>query len=159
SVILAGMPVTDMVGNPIVTSTAGTFSVRIGVRRLGVFAPPPGLLNVGAPFWPTVGLGDSRGDIVTGFPRGPRISPGPNPGGATRGGTLTATPSDGVALFSGLTLNQPGAGYTLQVSGAGLHTTTARIEATAGPTFILERSSGPTVVATPTLQDRGRLDQ
>ena len=29
-----------------------------------------------------------------------------NPGGATLGGTLTATASDGVATFSGLTLNK-----------------------------------------------------
>ena len=43
-----------------------------------------------------------------------------NPGGATLGGTLTATASGGVATFSGLTLTTAASGYTLVVSGSGL---------------------------------------
>ncbi len=43
-----------------------------------------------------------------------------NPGGATLGGTLTATASNGVATFSGLTLTTAASGYTLEVSGSGL---------------------------------------
>ncbi len=43
-----------------------------------------------------------------------------NPGGATLGGTLTVTAQDGEANFSNLTLDQPGNGYTLQVSSSGL---------------------------------------
>ena len=43
-----------------------------------------------------------------------------NPGGATLGGTLSVTAQSGVATFSGLTLDEPGTGYTLQVSSNGL---------------------------------------
>ena len=43
-----------------------------------------------------------------------------NPTGATLGGTLSVTASQGVATFSGLTINKAGSGYTLQVSSSGL---------------------------------------
>ena len=43
-----------------------------------------------------------------------------NPGGVTLGGTLTATAVDGLAVFSGLTINNPGSGYTLEATGPGL---------------------------------------
>src|SRR5262249_33991238 len=36
------------------------------------------------------------------------------------GGTLSATASQGVATFSGLTINKVGSGYTLQVTSSGL---------------------------------------
>jgi hypothetical protein len=159
AVILGGMPVTDVAGNPIVTGTAGTFTVRIGVRRLVVFAQPPGLVNVGSPFSLTVGLEDSQGNIMRRFHGPLSISLGTNSGGATLGGALTANASGGVALFSGLTLDQPGAGYTLEVSGAGLHTTTARFDAADGPIAYFDGPPGPRVVSTPALQKRGRLDE
>jgi hypothetical protein len=43
-----------------------------------------------------------------------------NPTGATLGGTLTVTASQGVATFSGLTINKVGSGSTLQVASSGL---------------------------------------
>ena len=43
-----------------------------------------------------------------------------NPTGATLGGTLSVTASQGVATFSGLTINKTGSGYTLQVTSSGL---------------------------------------
>jgi hypothetical protein len=159
AVIVAGAPVTDVAGNPMVTGTAGTFSVRIGVRRLVVFAQPPGLVGVGSPFSLTVGMEDRHGNIVTRFHGSLSISMGSNPGGATLGGTLTANASGGVALFSGLTLNRPDAGYTLEVSGAGLHATTARFDAANGPIAYFDGPPGPRVVSTPALQKRGRLDE
>ena len=43
-----------------------------------------------------------------------------NPTGATLGGTLSVSASQGVAAFSNLTINKTGSGYTLQVSSSGL---------------------------------------
>jgi Ca2+-binding RTX toxin-like protein len=43
-----------------------------------------------------------------------------NPGGATLGGTLTATAVNGLASFTGLTISKPGSGYTLKATAAGL---------------------------------------
>ncbi len=48
-----------------------------------------------------------------------------NPGGSTLSGTLTATATGGVASFSGLNLNNPGSGYTLTVTSAGLTSATS----------------------------------
>jgi hypothetical protein len=62
------------------------------------------------------------------------VALGNNPGGATLGGTLTATVVNGVATYSDLTLSQPGTGYTLTVTDsaiAGSQTTTS-ITVTAG---------------------------
>src|SRR5207248_2212056 len=59
-----------------------------------------------------------------------------NPGGSTLGGTLTVTASNGVATFSGLTLNNPGNGYSLVVSSNGLTsaiTTPFNVPATQPP--------------------------
>jgi hypothetical protein len=42
-----------------------------------------------------------------------------NPGGATLGGTLTATAAGGVTTLSGLTLTKAASGYTLVISGGG----------------------------------------
>ena len=43
-----------------------------------------------------------------------------NPTGATLGGKLTVSASQGVATFSGLTSNKTGSGYTLKLSSTGL---------------------------------------
>ena len=43
---------------------------------------------------------------------------GNSPAGATLGGTLTATATDGVATFSGLTLTAAASGYTLDAPAA-----------------------------------------
>ena len=63
---------------------------------------------------------DTFGNVVTGYTGSVTIALGANPGGATLGGTLTAAAAAGVASFADLTLNQPGAGYTLVASAAGL---------------------------------------
>src|SRR5262249_44844127 len=48
------------------------------------------------------------------------LSLGNNPTGATLGGTLTLQLSGGTGSFSDLTINEPGNGYTIQASAAGL---------------------------------------
>ena len=48
------------------------------------------------------------------------LSLGSNPGGATLNGTASVNAVDGVATFTGLSLNQAGSGYTLVAASAGL---------------------------------------
>jgi len=48
------------------------------------------------------------------------IALGTNPAGGALAGTLTETTVAGVATFSGLSLNQPGVGYTLAANATGL---------------------------------------
>ena len=48
------------------------------------------------------------------------VAVGNNPGNGTLGGTLTATAANGIAVFSGLSINQVGAGYSMDASSSAL---------------------------------------
>ena len=52
--------------------------------------------------------------MITGYNGSVTIALANNPGGSTLGGTLTVPAVNGVATFSGLTLNKAGTGYTLK---------------------------------------------
>ncbi len=67
---------------------------------------------------------DRFGNAVTDYNGSVTIALASGPDGATLGGTLTATAVDGVATFSGLTLNTAGTGYTLEATASGLKTAT-----------------------------------
>ena len=64
---------------------------------------------------------------------------GGNPGGATLGGTVTVPANQGVATFSGLSLNSSGNGYSIMVSIAGLTVTvsTTPFKVTPPPPVII----------------------
>ena len=53
------------------------------------------------------------------FARSVSLALGTNPGGSALGGTTSATAAAGLATFGGLTLNQPGTGYTLIATASG----------------------------------------
>jgi hypothetical protein len=84
-----------------------------------VTAQPPGNVTAVSGFGLTVTAEDSAGNVDGTFSGTVTLSLASNPGGGTLGGTLTAMASGGVATFSGLTLNNAGNGYTLQVTAAG----------------------------------------
>ena len=68
-----------------------------------------------------------------------------NPGGATLGGLLSVAAQSGVATFSGLTLDQAGDGYTLQIASNGLTAATTDAFSVDAPTIFtvdLTSSSG-----------------
>src|SRR5262249_6934248 len=71
-------------------------------------APPPNIVTAGVPFGLTIAAQDLAGNVDTTF-NGPvtlaLVTNGDGPL-ATLGGTLTATAVNGVATFSGLTLNR-----------------------------------------------------
>jgi hypothetical protein len=158
TVISSGLPVTDLAGNPVLANVVGSFSVRIAVPRLVVLSQPPDEVAVGAPFNLTVALENSQGSIETNFNGRLSVSLRSNPGGATLGGELSATASGGVAVFSGLTLDQPARGCRLEVSGAGLHTTTAAIESTDVPIVGFGFPPEPSIVAMQVAETKGATD-
>ncbi len=84
--------------------------------QLVVTQQPPASVTAGSGFGLTVEAEDSSGNPITSFDGTVTVALANNPGGATLGGTLTATASDGVATFSGLTLTTAASGYTLDVS-------------------------------------------
>jgi hypothetical protein len=72
-----------------------------------------------------VAVEDVNGNIVAGATNSVSMSITTNPGGATLGGTLTATPVKGIVTFSNLTLSAAGTGYILTASATGLTSATS----------------------------------
>ena len=72
------------------------------------------------PFSLTVHAEDPYGNVDPTFNGSVTLSLATNPGSATLGGTLNVKAVNGVATFSGLTINNPGMGYTLKASSTGL---------------------------------------
>jgi predicted outer membrane repeat protein len=110
-----------------ITATTGTPTHWV------VTAEPPASITAGSDFGLIVSAEDGQGDVSPSFSGLVTVSLANNPGGAQLGGTLTASAVNGVATFSGLTLNKTGSGCTLHVSGSGLSgVTTTAITVTPG---------------------------
>ena len=159
SVILAGAPVTDLAGNAVPAGTLGEFAVQLGPDQLVITAEPPSALELNTSFGVTVTAENTQGGVLTGFNGDLTITLAANPGGSTLGGTLIMTASDGVATFSGLTLDNPGVGYTLQVTSGGplsAATTTAFNVASA---VVVVVPTPPQVLSIQILKAKGALRQ
>jgi hypothetical protein len=93
--------------------------------QLVVTAQPSGSVTAGSSFELTVAIENAGGAVVTGATETVTITLAKHPGGATLHGTLTATLENGIATFSGLTIDQAGAGYSLQVGASGFKSVTS----------------------------------
>ena len=94
---------------------------------------PPASIIAGASFGLKVAIEDPYGNLETGAANTVSLALATNPGGATLGGTLSVTTSQGKATFSGLSLTAAASGYTLQVSSTGLRAaTTSSFSVTPG---------------------------
>ncbi len=91
------------------------------------FAVEPASTQAGALITPAVRVVDIFGNTVTAANDAIDISIGTNPSGGTLSGTTTVTAIQGVAVFSDLSIDKVGAGYTLDASSAG------RTPATSNP--------------------------
>jgi hypothetical protein len=99
----------------------------------------------GAPFGLTVTAEDASGDTLTGYNGSVTISLANDPGNGTLGGTLTMTAVDGIASFSGLTLDVADSGYQIQATANGATgATTNAFRVVAAPAEQLVISSQPT---------------
>ena len=106
--------------------------VTLNSAHFVVTGQPPLSVTAGTLFGLEVEAEDSSGNLDSSFNGTVTVALANNPGGATLGGTLTATASGGIATFSGLTLNKAVSGYTLQVSASGVDdATTSAITVTA----------------------------
>ncbi len=93
--------------------------------QLLVTLQPPISVTAGQTFGLSVEAVDALGNLDATFNGPVTLALGNNPGGVTLGGTLTVNAVNGVATFSGLTLDKAGI-YTLLVSSNGLIGTTTR---------------------------------
>ncbi len=118
-------------------TAATTTPFNVTVPQLVVTAQPPAVVTAGISFGLTVTAEDSSGNADTSFFGTVTVALGINPGGGSIGGTLSVTAINGVATFSGLTLDEVGVGYTLSVSSSGLTAATSNafdVQASGSPT-------------------------
>lgn len=120
SLNLVGSYTLDATSGTLISATASSISVTPGAAtQLVIIGQPPTSVDIDAPFGVTVTAEDSAGNVATGFDGSVGLAIATGPSGATLGGTTSQTPTAGVAVFSGLALDQAG-GYTLKVTAAGL---------------------------------------
>lgn len=89
-----------------------------GIATRLVFTTQPSGAVAGAVFdtQPVVRAEDATGNLGYNFNGSVPVALGANPAGGTLGGTTTVTAVNGVATFSGLSIDRAGAGYTLVAS-------------------------------------------
>jgi len=118
---------------PTAVTTSGFNAVIGPAELLMVTIQPPSTVAAGSGFAVTVKDEYVSGPVDTAFNGSVTIALGTNPGGSSSalGGTVTVAAVNGVATFPGLTLNNAGNGYTLQISGNGLTTTTNAFDVTS----------------------------
>jgi FKBP-type peptidyl-prolyl cis-trans isomerase 2 len=111
-----------------------SFTVSAGqATNLVMVTQPPVSVTAGTGFGFVVEALDAFGNVDTSYSGPLTASIANNPGNSTLGGNVNATISQGVATFSGLTLNIADPGYTLQASGNGVSSlTTSAITVNAG---------------------------
>src|SRR6185312_12319014 len=86
------------------------------------FVQQPTTTDAGANITPavTVEIRDQFGARLAGATNSVTLAIGTNPGSGTLGGTKTQAAVNGLATFSGLSIDNPGTGYTLTASSSGL---------------------------------------
>lgn len=129
----------------------GSFTVDPGPPTQLAFKAQPSTVSVGAVIAPIVqvAIEDAFGNTVTPATDNVTLAIGTNPGNATLGGTPTKAAASGVALFTDLTLNQVGVGYTLIASSGILApATSSAFDVTSGAvTHLAVVVTPPTVTA------------
>jgi hypothetical protein len=104
------------------TRTSGAFSITPGDATQLSFTVQPATTTAGATISPAVrvvGL-DDFGNTATTFTGTVTVAIGSNPAGGTLSGTQAVAAVSGVAVFSTLSIDKAGSGYTLQVTASGV---------------------------------------
>ena len=111
------------------TGLAGATTAAINVTpaaasQIVVMAQPPSSVLAGSGFGLVVTAEDPFDNVDTNFDGSVAVALLNNPGSATLGGAPSVSAQNGVATFSGLTINELGVGFTLSVSSSGLTSAT-----------------------------------
>jgi hypothetical protein len=114
--------------------------VATAAAKLVVMSQPPSSVLANSPFGFAVTVEDKYGNVVNNYMKAVMVTIGNNPGDSTLGGTLSVLPSQGVATFTNLTLNNPGNGYTLVATSGTLASVTTdpfNVTSSATPTSLV----------------------
>jgi hypothetical protein len=104
------------------SATSPAFDISVGSAvKLGFFVQPTATTG-GTPFAPAVQveIQDVGGNRVAGATNSVTLAIGTNPNAGTLAGTKTVAAVNGLATFSGVSLDSAGTGYTLAASASGL---------------------------------------
>jgi streptogramin lyase len=112
--------------------------------KLAITTQPPSSVVVNAGFGLVAAVEDAYGNVVPSASNPVSVALASNPSGARLGGTTKVTASQGLATFTGLSLNKVGTGYTLQVSTKGL------TSATTNPFNVVNSATSSPLAATST---------
>lgn len=125
--------------------TTPAFNISPGAAaQIVVKTQPPASVAQNAAFAVAFAIEDAYGNVLTGDNTDSvTVSFATNAGSATLGGTTTVTVSGGVATFSGLTVNNPATGYTLQAQFTPQGQTTPIVSAATNP-FAVDAASQAT---------------
>ncbi|HET7250881.1 MAG TPA: hypothetical protein VFI79_13610 [Gemmatimonadales bacterium] len=102
--------------------TSNAFSISAGAATSLLFTVQPSNTTAGGSISPAIRVTafDAQGNQATAFSGNVTLAIADNPGGGTLSGTTIVGAANGVAVFSGLSINLAGVGYTLQATAAGL---------------------------------------
>ena len=112
-----------------------TLAAANAPTQLAVTTQPPGSVTSAKGFGLAVSVENSAGNPDSDYTGSVTITLSTDPTGDTLRGTLTATVNDGIAVFSGLTLQDAGTGYAISATASGLSSvTTGAFDVTLGAT-------------------------
>jgi hypothetical protein len=124
---------------------SASFTIAAGpAAKLGFTVQPTNVV-AGAVISPVVAVAvqDALGNTVPTATDNITVAIGSNPGGATLGGTPTKAAASGIALFTNLTLDKIGTGYTLTATAGSLTgATSATFNVTAAAAASVVKISG-----------------
>ena len=112
----------DATSSGLSTATSTTFDISAGTPAQLVYTTQPASnanIAAGTGIDLVVEVRDASGNLVSTDASTVTVTIGSNPGGSILGGTASANAVNGVATFSGLSLNKAASGYTLVASDSG----------------------------------------
>jgi hypothetical protein len=126
--------------NPVTTNAITV--TPAAASQVVITQQPPSSVVVNTGFGLVAAIEDAYGNVVASATNKVTVALASNPTGASLGGTTSVTASQGIATFSGLTINKVGSGYTLQLTSKGLASaTTSAITVTSSATMSLPPST------------------
>ncbi len=136
----------EVISGGLTSATTESLSVTPTAAQLIVMTQPSTSVVAGTAFGLTVSVADASGNLVPSFSGNVTIALASDSGGGELGGVLTVTAENGVATFTGLTINVASTGYTLRATSSGLSAaTTAPITVAGGavPRLAIFDERGP----------------
>jgi hypothetical protein len=117
----------DATAASLLPDTSDAISISAGPPVRLIFTVQPSNAAANAAISPAMRLTalDAQGNVATGFSGNVTVAVGTNPSGGGLGGTTTVAAVNGVAVFSGLSISQAGAGYTLVATASGVTAATS----------------------------------